>query len=400
MRIFVVEQDGAGGLAHYAYQLCTSLSLAGADVTLVTGQHYELADLPHSFTVEPRIRLWKAVGTSLPASRSASLGVRAVRKARRLLRGLRYIYEWARLTGFIIEQHPDVVQFSIIRFPFQAVFLRRLRRAGLTLTQICHEFEPRERSSFIRRASHRRNKAVFECFDLIYVHGDNNRQRFHTLFDIPADRTRMIRHGNESMFLDLVENHHTPTMSVTTAPATPIALFFGGLRPSKGIEDLIDAWEQVRYEIDAKLMICGEAEGVDPLILREQAERVGVAASVDIDARYQPMDRVAEIMRSATVVVLPYLSANASGVLQLAYTFGVPVIATAVGALSEDLQHGETGLLVEPGDTAGLSRALVKMLSDPDEARRMGDGARRASEQFGWGPIAESIVEDYQELRS
>ena len=400
MRILVVEQDGAGGLIHYAYQLCTSLSVAGAEVTLVTGQHYELADLPHSFTVEPRIRLWKAVGTTLPTSRLASLGVRAIRKVRRLFRALLYIYQWNRLTGFIIQQRPDVVQFSVIRFPFQAVFLRRLRRAGLTLTQICHEFEPRERSGVTRRISHRRNKAVFECFDLIYLHGENNRQRFHALFDIPVDRTRMIRHGNEGMFLDLVESEHAPTVPVTTVPATPIALFFGGLRPSKGLEDLIDAWEQVRYEVDAKLMICGEAEGVDPLVLREQTERVGVAVSVEIDARYQPMDRVAELMRNATVVVLPYRSANASGVLQLAYAFGVPVIATAVGALGEDIESGETGLLVEPGDTAGLSRALVKMLSDPVEARRMGDAARRASEQFGWGPIAESIVADYRGLRS
>ena len=63
MSIFVVEQNGAGGPPHYAYQLCQALSGAGADVTVVTGQHYELADLPHSFTVEPRIRLWKAVET-------------------------------------------------------------------------------------------------------------------------------------------------------------------------------------------------------------------------------------------------------------------------------------------------------------------------------------------------
>ena len=63
MSIFVVEQDGAGGPTHHAYQLCQALSGAGADVTVVTGQHYELADLPHSFAVEPRIRPWKAVET-------------------------------------------------------------------------------------------------------------------------------------------------------------------------------------------------------------------------------------------------------------------------------------------------------------------------------------------------
>ncbi len=395
MRIFVVEQDGAGGLVHYAYQLCHALSEAGADVTLVTGQHYELADLPHSFAVEPRIKLWKAVGTSLPSSRLGSKGVRALRKIRRLFRGIRYSYEWHRLTRYLIGQRPDVVQFSSIRFPFQALFLRRLRRAGLTLTQICHEFEPRERGSVTRSLTIKASGAIFDSFDLIYLHGENNRERFHTLFDIPTAGTRAIRHGNESMFLD-VAGHDTDPPPV----GLPTALFFGGLRPSKGIEDLIEAWEHVRYEIDARLKICGEPAGIDPANLRELVERTGVAASVEIDARYQPMAQVGNLMRQATVVVLPYRSAAASGVLQVAYAFGVPVIATAVGTLTEDVEPGQTGLLVEPGDIAGLARALVKMLSDPNEARRMGAAARRTSDRFGWEPIATSILADYRELAS
>ncbi len=393
MRIFVVEQDGAGGLIHYAYQLCQALSGAGADVTLVTGQHYELTDLPHSFVVEPRIKLWKAVGTSLPSSRLGSKGIQALRKIRRLFRGIRYTYEWHRLTRYLIVQRPDIVQFSLIRFPFQAVFLRRLRRAGLILTQICHEFESRERGSVARSLTVKASRAVFDSFDLIYLHGENNRQRFHAMFGLPTARTRAIRHGNESLFLQIAD-HGAGLPPV----GLPTALFFGGLRPSKGIEDLIDAWAHVRYEIDARLKICGEPQGIDPTDLRDRIERTGVAVSVEVDARYQPMEQVADLMRQATVVVLPYRSAAASGVLQVAYTFGVPVIATAVGTLTEDIKHGETGLLVEPGDISGLARALVKMLSDPDEARRMGDAARRASDRFGWEPIATSILADYREL--
>lgn len=178
----------------------------------------------------------------------------------------------------------------------------------------------------------------------------------------------------------------------------PTALFFGGLRPSKGLEDLIAAWEQVRYEVDARLLICGEPEGVDPSHLMDLIERSGVTISVELDPRYQPIERVAELMRAASVVVLPYRSATASGVLQVAYAFGVPVVATSVGALAEDVQHGVTGLLIEPGDREALARALIKLLSDPDEASRMGSEARRVSEEFGWGPIARSILRDYEVL--
>jgi glycosyltransferase involved in cell wall biosynthesis len=393
MRIFVVEQDGAGGLAHYAYQLCTALSETGADVTLVTGRRYELGALPHSFTVDPRIGLWSATGTTLPESRIASTLVMISRKLRRPFRAIRYAYEWHRLTNHLIEQRPDIVQLSVIRFPFQAIFLRRMERAGLTLTQICHEFEKRELGRFTRMLGRRWSRTLYDSFTLIFLHGDANRDRFHEVFDIPHSRTRSIKHGDESMF------HSVGPADPAPPPSTPTALFFGGLRPSKGIEDLIDAWELVRYEVEARLMICGEPAGVDPAELRARADRAGVAVSVDIDPTYQPMEAVPGLMRSATVAVLPYRSATASGVLQLAYAFGTPVVATAVGALAEDVEHGVTGLLVPPGDVDALARALIKLLSAPEEAHRMGEAAQEATSRFSWSAIASGIHAEYEALQ-
>jgi glycosyltransferase involved in cell wall biosynthesis len=391
MRVFVIEQDGAGGLVHYAYQLCSALQDSGAEVTLVTGRHYELADLPHSFRVEPRIGLWSAVGITLPDSRIRSLLTRLGRKARRPLRAIRYAWEWKRLTDFVIAEHPDIVQLSIIRFPFQRFFLRRMKRNGLVLSQICHEFEPRERGRLVNRIHHRANREVFRTIDLVFLHGESNRELFHTLYPgIARSATRSIPHGDESLFT---------SGEPTAAPERPTALFFGGLRPSKGIEDLIDAWEQVRYEIDARLVICGEPAGVDPAELRDRTERVGVAVSVDIDPTYQPMERVPELISGASVVVLPYRTATASGVLQLAYAFGRPVVATATGALAEDVEDGSTGLLVAPGDIDGLARALVKILGDRELAAHMGDNAHRAAtERFGWHGIAARITAEYEEL--
>ena len=64
-RIVVVESDGAGGMIHYAYQMCTALAASGADVTLVTSTYYELAELPHTFEVLPMMRLWPITGPSV-----------------------------------------------------------------------------------------------------------------------------------------------------------------------------------------------------------------------------------------------------------------------------------------------------------------------------------------------
>jgi glycosyltransferase involved in cell wall biosynthesis len=82
-------------------------------------------------------------------------------------------------------------------------------------------------------------------------------------------------------------------------------------------------------------------------------------------------------------------------VLQVAYAFGRPVIASELGALTEDVVHGETGLLVAPGDVEGLASALVKLLDDPAEAIRMGANAAAAADRYSWPPIARTILRAY-----
>jgi len=398
MRVFVVEPDGAGGMVHYAYQLCTALAGQGADVTLVTGRHYELASLPHNFTVDPRMHLWPAVGEEPPPSRVAALVAGLHHKARRTVRGLRYAAEWYRLTRHLLTERPDVVQFAIIRFPFQGIFLRRLRRAGITLTQICHEFEPRERGVLARSVNRWQSHTLYRSFDRIYLHGEESRRSFLRTFDINPALTTAIRHGNEAMFLDLMAADGDRRKRYGLPPDVRVCLFFGGLRPSKGIEDLINAWSLVIDETDAHLIVCGQPAGIEPTSLEELVSRLGLSARVTIDAGYLPLNEVSGLFEIADVVVLPYRSAMASGVLQLAYAFGKPVVATSRGAFTEDVEDGRTGFLVEPCDVAGLGRALVKVLDNPAEASRMGRAARSESEQFAWEPIAASIMADYRKM--
>nr|MCU0282122.1 glycosyltransferase family 4 protein [Acidimicrobiia bacterium] len=83
--------------------------------------------------------------------------------------------------------------------------------------------------------------------------------------------------------------------------------------------------------------------------------------------------------------------------LQVAYAFGRPVVATTVGGLPDAVEDGVTGLLVPPADPPALARALVKLLSDPDEALRMGAEGRAVAEvRYSWEPIAAAILGVYQ----
>jgi glycosyltransferase involved in cell wall biosynthesis len=395
MRIFVVEPDGAGGMIHYAYQLCTALSGAGADVTLITSTDYELADLPAPFAVEPLLRLWPAIEPRPPErGRVGELTFGVYRRLRRAGRAIRLAIAWERLTRFVIRSRPDIVQFAIIRFPFQAFWLRRMERAGLTLTQICHEFEARESRFGGLRA--RLGRAAYRSFSAIFFHSEADRDRFVAVHGTPNAVTHIIPHGNETMFAHLVDAG-APDLRSRYGIGTdrPVALFFGGLRPSKGVDDLVEAFASVRDEIEACLLVVGHPTAGFPLgALRSRVIELGLGDDVVIDPHYLPLEEVGALLRTATVVALPYRTATASGALQVAYAFARPVVVTDTGGLPAAVDDGRTGLIVPRGDDRALARALVKLLSDPDLAASMGAAARRAAEdRYSWRPIAETILD-------
>src|SRR6266568_7102871 len=102
LRIMVVEPRGTGGMIHYAYQLCTALANAGAQVTLVTSTIYEMDDFPHNFILRKQMRLWST--TELKETDSSPGWLRNAthtlyRKLRRAIRGIRLIVEWMRLVS-------------------------------------------------------------------------------------------------------------------------------------------------------------------------------------------------------------------------------------------------------------------------------------------------------------
>jgi glycosyltransferase involved in cell wall biosynthesis len=409
MRLFVVEPLGSGGMIHYAYQLCTALAKQGASVTLVTSHEYELDAFPHNFTVEKRMRLWKMFDPSSSQPPWSLLG-RLWRKlrwtARRAKRGLQLVGEWARLTNFLLEQQPDLIQFGKINFPFEALFLARLRWRGLILTEICHEFELRERSGGpLTALANQLYANVYGHFSAIFFHAESNRQRFLSLFQVPRERLHIIPLGNESLFLGAsTERMITPAalrQRYGLGAQDPVVLFFGTITPSKGVPDLLQAFALVHEQNPhARLVIAGfPTKFIDQNDLQRLAVDLGITQAVTFDARYIPIEEVASLMALASVVVYPYRNSTQSAALQAAYTFGRPVIATTVGGLPEAVENGRSGFLVPPETPKALASAILQIINNPHLAAEMGAYARHLSEtRFSWTSIANQILTVYHGL--
>jgi len=408
LNLVVVEQNSTGGLIHYAYQLCAALAELSIDVTLITGTNYELKEFPHNFRVENRLRLWTLIDPHSQEDPPKSKLLRWWRKLkwtlRRGIRAIKLIREWLLLTIYLTKLKPDIVQFGKINFPFEAIFLAWMRRKGLTLTQICHEFERRESQGRFAAIIDQTYAAIYKNFSYIFFHAQENRTSFFELFDYPEANTHIIPHGNENMFLKAAQSigrsERDLRQQYDLEDDDQVVLFFGTLSPSKGIPDLLNAFAFVREHCAARLLIAGyPSKYVDVDEFYSQVEDLNLSERVIFDFRYIPIEEVGALFTMATLVVYPYRSSTQSGSLQVAYAFGRPIIATRVGGLPEAVEDGKNGFLVPVGDSQKMGEKIVALINNPALSKKMGKYAKHLSEtKFGWTPIARQIEEKYRHL--
>ncbi|MEM1055286.1 MAG: glycosyltransferase [Bacteroidota bacterium] len=169
----------------------------------------------------------------------------------------------------------------------------------------------------------------------------------------------------------------------------PVLLFFGFIRAYKGLAALLDAMPVIREALPgARLIVAGEFYD-DEAPYREQIARLGLGEAVTIEDGYAPSERVRLLFSAADLVVQPYVSATQSGVAQVAFGLGRPVLTTDVGGLAEAV--GEGGLVVPPSDPQALAREAVRFFQEPGLLDRLTQGARQRGEAGDWTLVVDAV---------
>ena len=170
----------------------------------------------------------------------------------------------------------------------------------------------------------------------------------------------------------------------------PVLLFFGYVRRYKGLGVLLNAMPRVRERIpDVRLVVAGEFYE-DEKIYRDLVRRLDLDEVVDLRADYIPDEEVAAWFGASNVVVQPYVSATQSGVAQIAFHFGRPMILTDVGGLAEVVPHDRAGLVVPPDDAAALSDAIVRYFDEGLE-ESLSEGVRAERGKYSWDRLYEAV---------
>lgn len=165
-------------------------------------------------------------------------------------------------------------------------------------------------------------------------------------------------------------------------------LFFGRLLPYKGLDLALEAFRWIKKEgPQAELLVAGSGN-------LGRLERAFLKShGVQIDNRWIPEEEIPELFSRADLVILPYKEASQSGVAAIAYGRGLPVIATPVGGLKEQVVHGKTGLIAEDMTPKAFAAAVLRMVQEPALYEHCVEGTERyAREYLSWPSIARRVA--------
>ena len=170
-------------------------------------------------------------------------------------------------------------------------------------------------------------------------------------------------------------------------------LFFGLVRPYKGVDVLLDAFRSVE---GAELWVVGRPLGMSVESLQELAARA--PGTVRFVPRFVSDQELPAYFRRADIVVLPHRDAEQSGVLYAALAFGKPIVMSDVGGFAEVARTG-AGSLVPPGDADALAERLTDLLTRPEERERLAAAATAAAAgPYSWELVASETMALYAEL--
>jgi glycosyltransferase involved in cell wall biosynthesis len=363
-KVAVVDPGGKGGLCHYAYNLCRALSDYGCEVHLITGAPYELEKFPRNFTAH-----------AFPL---------------RTVQGLRDSWRCIRkLAPDILHQHGTNLH-PLFEWSYMHI-ARRLGRAAFVYT--CHQVFPHENRGWQRPFIGYKLRAA----DAVIVHNQKTQREALTYCQVRPERLHIIPHGNYRFFRDL--SGLGKPVPWRKEPGIHDILFFGAIRPYKGLRYLIEAIGILRAaRHPVRLMIVGQP--IEDWAEYEAAiQQAGIQDSVLLQLGYLAMEDVPGYFEFADAVCLPYLEFSESGVLQLADAFDIPIIATNVGGNTEAYAEGYVQALVPPKDADALADALEKALSQTDKETFLQQKASRNNKARDWATIAEQTVALYASLQ-
>jgi glycosyltransferase involved in cell wall biosynthesis len=248
-------------------------------------------------------------------------------------------------------------------------------------------------------------KIQYRLADHIFVHTQKMKTELLQDFGVRERAVTVIPFGINN---SLPNTDLTPTLAkqrLGIGNGEKAILFLGRMRPYKGLEYLLDAFQLLKSRhADYRLIIAGEEKkGSEDYMdkIRQMIHREFDSQEVILRIQFIPDEDMELYLKAADVLVLPYNEIFQSGVLFLGYSFGLPVVATDVGSFREEIIEAKTGFVCGPADPADLATTLETYFESSlykDLPRRRSEIREYAHDRYSWDSVGELTRRAYAEL--
>jgi glycosyltransferase involved in cell wall biosynthesis len=319
-----------------------------------------------------------------PRPRSLRLGLRAAEVTLNSLG----------LTSAILRGAYDVVHVQWIPVdqatsPFLSTLRLACRAGGALLALTVHNPVPHDRP----RADRLKLGEAYSHASLLFAHSPLVASELREEHRVKAP-VAVVPHG--PLFADMYLPPSPKIAAELGWGAGPVVLYFGIVRPYKGLDLLLSAWPAVRRALPwATLVVVGRALGA---VGARQLAHVKRLDGVQVVDRYVSLEEMARYHAASDLVVFPYRRIAQSGAFMTAVALGRPTVITPIAGLV-DQSTGLSSVVVAQGmSPRALTEAILQGLSRPGELEAAAAADRRAliNSERGWAAIAARTLEAYR----
>ena len=266
---------------------------------------------------------------------------------------------------------------------------------GKKIVYTAHNVDERERDGGNNILNSFSLRFLYRIVDHIFVHTQKMKSQLVKEFKLADRKIEVIPFGVNNTIPKTKLSKNEAKKMLGCQHSKKVMLFFGNIAPYKGVEYAIHATSLLRNKHnEIKLIIAGQIKGC----MQYWMELENIIEKNKLDKHilkfndYIPDEEVERFFKCADVVLLPYKFIYQSGVLFLAYSFGIPVIATDVGSLKEDIIEGKTGMICLAEDAKDLANKINYFFNSEiykNEADTMKYIISYVNEKYSWEKVTE-----------
>ncbi len=372
----------AGDNPHYVHSLVQALASTGLTIDLIGDDRHK------KFEFSSRVRL-----LNLRGSRDPKCDV--ITKLQRILR------YYSRCLAYMWKSDNKLVHVQGFRFNFLegVILLSLYRMFGKTIIYTAHDLQPKSKHNAINYLVF---YFIYRAASHIICHTKRMKQTLATRYKIAESKITVVRHGLNFSVPVLQIDQLKARRDLSIDPKARVLLMFGKIQPYKGIHIALQALKHLGQSTKpVVLLVVGGGSDNSEIYLKELKDYVnkeGLISNVRFHIDFVPDEYISVFFRSADLLLLPYTEGDfQSGVLFLAYRFGLPVIVSNVGSLAEDVEDGITGLVFSCGDAADLAKKIDQFYhtlhSLPELRQRL---LAYVHEKYKWDELARATVDAYR----